>query len=186
MIRDGRKWQMRQALKEDIRRGDQDFWLVNDPKKGETGITQGMHTGEVIETYSSYQAGDEIYVRETWATNRRYNNLKPSELPEGANLWYKADGDRLGDQVGKWRSPIHMPEWAGRLILRVNAVRVEHLHDISLGDIEAEGCPVDCLPARCQDGGEAARRWWYITWGPISGNFDDNPVVIVYEFEVIG
>lgn len=39
----------------------------------------------------------------------------------------------------RWRSPIHMPRWASRLVLDVLAVRVERLQDITEDDARAEG-----------------------------------------------
>jgi hypothetical protein len=44
---------------------------------------------------------------------------------------------------GRVRSPIHMPKWACRLWLEVEATRVERVQDITYEDAEAEG--VQCV-----------------------------------------
>ena len=70
------------------------------------------------------EPGDLLWVRETWA---------PSD-PVPA---YKADNPN-SDGWG-WRPSIHMPRSASRITLRVTAVRVERLQDISEEDATAEG-----------------------------------------------
>src|SRR5690606_30090952 len=63
---------------------------------------------------------------------------RPSDLdPATAAIEYLADGEReLG---GKTRVPIHMPRWASRLTLIVEAVRFEPLQAINEADAIREG-----------------------------------------------
>lgn len=75
-----------------------------------------------------YQSGDVLYVRETWCKG---------SLNGGAEQYfYKADDN---DFHCKWRPSIHMPKEAARIFLRVTNVRVEHLRNNLIDDLEAEG-----------------------------------------------
>ena len=89
------------------------------------------------------QAGDALWVRETWlavpATAYRHSEgvvqtVNPDDLNYAAI--YAAGWDR---SIPKWRPSIHMPRWASRLTLDVSHVRVERLQDISEADAIAEG-----------------------------------------------
>ena len=79
------------------------------------------------------QAGDILWVRETW--------LKADD-----GYYYKADikvpseSENLRKTYGyKWRPSIHMPREAARIFLRVTNVRVERLQDITEEDAIKEG-----------------------------------------------
>lgn len=75
-----------------------------------------------------YQAGDVLYVRETWCKG---------SLNGGAEQYfYKADDNDFHCQ---WRPAIHMPKEAARIFLRVIGVRVERLQEMTWRDARAEG-----------------------------------------------
>ena len=79
-----------------------------------------------------YQAGDVLYVRETWCKG---------SLNGGAEQYfYKADDNDFHCQ---WRPAIHMPKEAARIFLRVTGVRVERLQDITVNGILQEGIDFD-------------------------------------------
>lgn len=101
--------------------------------------------------------GDILYVRETWAP------MYPDETSKiVCGYMYKADDCGLrGEEYQKWydahypngkdwywpgiwRPSIHMPKEAARLLLRVTAVRVERLQDITPEQARAEGCDGRC------------------------------------------
>ncbi|MFG1417225.1 hypothetical protein V5F38_05350 [Xanthobacter sp. V0B-10] len=114
-----------------------------------------------------HQAGDRLWVRETWAHYHTINHIRRthggafSEVSDGL-AGYRADGhDSIDDfrehirlmsgcdleaveiNGSRWRPSIHMPRWASRLTLYVSEVRVERLQDISEADAIAEGVECD-------------------------------------------
>ena len=83
------------------------------------------------------QPGDVLWVRETWAHTSQLN-INPED--ENYGYVYKADGQPWEDYEGwKWKPSIHMPREAARMFLRIKAVRVERLQEISEEDALAEG-----------------------------------------------
>lgn len=89
------------------------------------------------------QVGDRLWVRETWATEKRMDNKPPSFLGDASDvpLWYRVNDRLTEDRVerGKWRPSIFMPRWASRLTLEITALRVERLQEITPRDCEHEG-----------------------------------------------
>jgi hypothetical protein len=110
-----------------------------------------------LSVWHKVQVGDRLWVRENWRTSRKYDGVKPADLPErdvtvlfeaGGSIANHEDGWRpdtwpqagaLPDWAGKLRSAIHMPRWASRLALVVTATKIERLQDISDADAQAEG-----------------------------------------------
>lgn len=84
-----------------------------------------------------FHAGDILYVRETWDNEP----VSPGGHTRLSGVYYyKADGDlRPEGWRGNWHPSIHMPKEAARIFLRVTAVRVERLHDITEEQAKAEG-----------------------------------------------
>lgn len=138
------------------------------------------------------QAGDILYVRETWAVWSRTEGTAPE-------IHYKADGEYLKDV--KWRPSIHMPREAARLFLRVKDVRVERLQDIGGYEIiikeGASPDPYDYQSPEWYDTRpelltEAARAAFAGLWDSTMKHadravcgWDANPWVWVIEFERI-
>ena len=106
-----------------------------------------------------YQAGDKLWVRETW----RCMGFDDADAGEAKRLLvqYKDETSRWVDFddvtrwkkfavcSAHWKSSIHMPREAARLFLEVREVRAERLRDISPEDARAEGSYLDrceCLP----------------------------------------
>lgn len=113
--------------------------------------------GDMLEWRCPYgDPGDRLWVRETFAIVPRTayrasvgvcQTLRPDDPYNHDAAIYRACFDRaISHSV--WRSPIHMPRWASRLILTITAVRVERLQDISEADALADGgwtygaCPI--------------------------------------------
>jgi len=138
--------------------------------------------------------GDRLWVRETWADVRKLG-LDRDLFPVGA-AWkadHDADALRIAKEYGaRWRPSIHMPRWASRLTLLVEAVRVERLQDISEADAKAEGVQwPDCddfepvyLGSLCMYSGPA-RVAFKRLWDSINAKthpWDSNPWVWVITF----
>lgn len=98
--------------------------------------------------------GDFLWVRETWRTERWWDDWSPSELDEGVALQYMAGLGNHINHPGRWRPSIHMPRWASRLSLVVLSVEVERLQWITEEGAIAEGCagvPCGCRSHVCTD-----------------------------------
>jgi hypothetical protein len=108
------------------------------------------------------EAGDRLWVRETWRTLKSLDAKSPQAMAKAcleagwerpwAPIQYEADGarhawDDEAADAGKTRVSIHMPRWASRITLEVTDVRVERLQDISEEDAKAEG--VQLIAAAC-------------------------------------
>jgi len=153
----------------------------------------------VHRVYSRVQVGDRLWVRETWRTFEREEDLVDGILfaADGAFIAIANSRDSADAWVeahrrhSNWRPSIFMPRWASRITLDVTDVRIQRLQDISDADIEAEGV----LPyvGAMRVNGEAAKG--FITaryrfaglWNAINGKrrccaWPDNPWVIAVTF----
>lgn len=132
--------------------------------------TEGINIIESDENYfvSPFgYAGDELWVRETWAD---------VNSEEGPSIMYRADGDVIswqdfssefgpdygaglsmnyekypgsytmwwsdlmnGEDGHSWKPSIHMPRWASRIQLLIKDVRVERVQNITPNDCRSEG-----------------------------------------------
>lgn len=134
--------------------GDPDFWehLDWDSARVNMGPSPAGNPGPYLKApyppegsvhriYPRVQAGDLLWVRETFSGELR----RPLAMGE---LFYRADGERQhGRQVPlsyyerekRWRPSIHMPRWAARDWLRVEAIGPERVQDITDEGAIAEG-----------------------------------------------
>lgn len=133
-------------------------FMFRGTKRGSTrrGTWQDMRMDQILDLCPYGRVGDRLYVRETWALVRNYgedglddwDEPIPSSQPwsPSAQVWYRAghpwEGDGVEDRGFRWRPAIHMPRWASRILLEIEDVRVERLHDISEADAMAEGFDV--------------------------------------------
>ncbi len=136
------------------------------------------------------QAGDRLWVRETWARD-----------DEDGQLIYRADvGHDLNADMWeqnriegaprfRWRPSIFMPRWASRITLDIVDIGVERLQDISEIDAAAEGAPlameIDGSFGRHPMG--THREGFGLVWQQINGreSWLANPWVWVVEFAVV-
>lgn len=84
------------------------------------------------------QAGDRLWVRETWAYGIHALSSRNAER-EGPWVYGADSAAKQGRLCDRWRPSIHMRREASRITLEVTGVRVERLQGISEADCWAEG-----------------------------------------------
>lgn len=133
-------------------------------------IFPAAETGPVINPFG--QAGDKLWVKETWSVPSQWDHLKPSQLGQERlkAVCYHADGK----SAGKTRSSLFMPRAASRILLEIVEVRMERLQAISTAAALAEGV-----------GGPDTVRNYANLWNSINGrgSWALNPWVWVVSFK---
>ncbi len=117
-------------------------------EKGPTEKNGVKYTGyKRLSPLAHVKAGDVLYVRESYRFERLYDEKKPSEVLDGAFVFYEAtpetypgEGNAPRYSIGKLRPAIHIPRIFSRLTLAVTEVRFEPVQNISYDDAMAEGC----------------------------------------------
>lgn len=136
---------------------------------------------EFIKTFSDYQQGDILYVRETW---HKDINRFMYRADYGKNEKFYRNGKEV--QI-KWQPSIHMPKEAARIWLKVKDVRVERLQDMDCKDAMKEG--ID--PRLCINLNHTVVKFQKLWNSTIKKSdldrygWDANPWVWVIEFERI-
>lgn len=87
----------------------------------------------------TYQPGDVLYVRETWAENPHLIGGYMYRAFIGVGMEPEKQDDAMRRMRLKWRPSIHMPKEAARIFLRVTDVQVERLREITEEQAQAEG-----------------------------------------------
>jgi len=149
------------------------------------------------------QAGDRLWVRETWSIDMLGAFGTDKGYDSTYALRYRADDAEreihvapgepdpyitlYDSQRGDWRPSIHMPRWASRILLEIVSVRVERLQDISEADARVEGVTIEdrhkngyCASEFLPPSIRAYRDLWESING--AGSWDSNPWVWVVEF----
>jgi hypothetical protein len=160
-----------------------------------------------------WQAGDMMYVRETWQ-HTDCMNLHRSD--ENAGYIYKASENgeawESSDENWHWKPSIHLPKDGSRIWLQIESVKVERVQGISEDDAIAEGvqenlcddpakCPSVLKGDICCGKGEyfrypvdfddepcySAQESFQTLWQSINGreSWDANPWVWVVSFKVL-
>lgn len=162
-----------------------------------------FRTGEVTEEdlrksfKPPYEAGDVLYVRETWQfipciyCDKESCSMKPvpyedAEMVSEGCYVYREDYPQV-DRL-YWRPSIHMPKVAARIFLQVDSVKMERLQEIT-----PEGCIMEGVePEAMEAGGEFARGMFHDIWdGTVKKQeigtygWDANPWVWVIQYHRI-
>lgn len=155
------------------------------------------------------EAGDLIWVRETWGTTSDFDDWKPRLLPSDCPVQYVAAPEfkNIPHQTAsfqKKKPAIHMPRFLSRITLIVREVRFQPLQDISERDCIAEGAR---LRGHAEFGAgfsilngpmvytdrpsvyATPRCWYRELWSSLhtaeGQRWDDNPEVVAVSFTVI-
>jgi hypothetical protein len=151
-----------------------------------------------------HKVGDILYVRETWWDLGWLENGKWQGRRESHTVgprYFASCPDPYSEYIGgavipvkmKWqdtnvvkatfrkRPNIHMPKWAARIFLKVTAVRVERVRDISEADAIAEGMKGAIMPCTLK---YSKRYNFVMLWKKLyPGSWERNDWVWVTEFE---
>ncbi len=143
---EGRKSQTRRTWGLEEINKNPDEWLYSEGSSPPGRFTfYNQQDDSIVTVKCPYgQAGDGLWVKETWASENRYNNLKPSEIPQTAKIFYLASVDYDPFEMGKVRSALFMPRHFSRISLE-NTIDPfpQRLQEISIADAIAEGCSLD-------------------------------------------
>lgn len=146
-------------------------------------IQNGFHSGPYGEP------GDQLWVRETFATPSKWDQYKPSELLDNwlrpDQLVYKATERYPDGDYYKWRPSIFMPRWASRIQLQVESVWVERVQEISEKDALAEGTMHNGFVSKTVSEVAVFKGLWNEINEKRGYGWDKNPWVWVVEFSII-
>ena len=131
------------------------------------------------------EAGDRLWVRETWHANESFDDLSPAKIGTASidagyqvspkhpacGIWYPADDSHRqwadGKETrGKTRTSIHMPRWACRLTLEVESISIERIQSITERQIRLEG--IESRPQFIETwnalNADRGGSWWANPW----------------------
>ena len=138
------------------------------------------------------QVGDRLWVRETWAAEKRLDHLNGTQLGEAGYvaLWFKATEIPIVSLVrGRWRSSRFMPRWASRITLEITDIRVERLQEISREDIRAEGIGLPPSPRFTPTKFSELHQEFAALWDSLNAKrgygWEVNPWVWVISFKLV-
>ena len=145
------------------------------------------------------QPGERLCLLSSWATDKRFDGLRPKDLPIDGDdapaewgksvFWTRWDGTEKPAWCGKLRPGRFLPSSLRWLmpLAEVTGVRVERLHDITEEDARAEGVtPAPFCKAGRPAGQEHVESFDGL-WREINGveSWDANPWVWVVNFKRI-
>ena len=208
-ILEGRKTQTRRTIKDKKLVAFIDFMTGHaDEQPGNTeDLGQRLEGGKIRLWSAEYpeegselfrcpfgQAGDRLWVRETWAKvsqpdwkpdesgNMKYE-LKTIYKSDRKDFELKCYDDGFAQWKIKWKPSIHMPRWASRITLEITNIRVERVQEISGPDISREGICLKNLWHK--EYGSTPLDQFRRIWNSVYGTWDQNPWVWVLEFKRI-
>lgn len=145
-ILEGEKTCTRRIIKEEIPEGYKPLGYVLYPTddKNLGNLVFGGKGANVHYAKPPCEAGDILYVRETWCKTK-YDLVPDKDFDSGdCKYIFKVDDNGKSNPliealVKRWRPSIHMPKEAARIFLKVTSVRAERLKDIDEEQAKKEG-----------------------------------------------
>jgi len=113
-------------------------WNWNSKKATLNGWKDVSEFCRELSKFCPYQVGETVYIKEAWYAERRFDHLKPRDIPLNSLIGYPLR-DIRPDWAGKLRSPMFLREDFARLFHNILAVRAERLQEITEDAILAEG-----------------------------------------------
>lgn len=181
-ILDGQKTKTRRVVKP---RGRNSLFAVEDdgsPTWSDSYILDPGNDGWRMRDSPYGQAGDRLWVKETFKPHSTFAHLKPSEIPD-SKIFYAADNSYAPSNT-KWWPSLFMQRRFSRILLEIVSIRVERLNECSEADALAEGSQhpslVPIVGAGWSSRDMYARLWEHING---TGSWAANPWVWVVEFK---
>ncbi len=151
-----------------------------------------------------------VWVRESFRVESNFDDAPPAALASTSftelPVWHEAEcgaplkqtRSRWGNPFGRCRAGIHMPRWASRLTLAIEAVRLEPLQAIDDAGALAEGviryrregkplCGVEIERGQFFGEADAPRESYRLFWDHLhkdhpAARWEANPAVAVIRF----
>ncbi len=144
-ILSGQKTQTRRLIRPRYKKDEGGFQVNTRIATGERQVELLNEDEESFENsrfvHPPYEVGDILYVRETWEP--RHGNPK---IGVPMHYGYRADStDGIHNDMGfiaEWHPSIHMPKEAARIFLKVTAVKVQRLQDMTIDNVLHEGVSI--------------------------------------------
>lgn len=174
-ILEGRKTVTRRKIKLDLGLADAD---KNDSSYLMVPDNQGDY--HKAEDYCKYQAGDVLYVRETFNDEETDTVLYAADSGFIDRGLKEVDNHIFIESEIKWKPSIHMPKDIARIFLKVTDVKVERVKDITDKEAKREGITVET-----NNSGLMYKAGFANLWNDIYGDWKINPYVYVINFKVL-
>jgi len=157
--------------------------------QGQLGRAAKFYRGDDIRQVKSlYKVGDRLYLKEPYcAFDAEYK--KPVLIILGEEkIIYKYDTGPHPEGV-VWKPKLFMPEKYARYFIEITDLKVEHIQDISMADIIAEGFELsmkdmylDAMNQKIKSKLQFIKKWNEIN---PEYSWDNNPWVWIYTFKLI-
>lgn len=119
-------------------RGQAPIRSIAQQRRYPNGCWQDVREADLLALCPYGEAGDRLWVRETWSTATGNGHRTVYRADLGTDRW-PPSVDVPREDAKVWKPSIHMKRSASRLTLLVESVRVERLHAITEADAKAEG-----------------------------------------------